>query len=73
MNNQELFEATQKSINYLISEHQKGEQRIIDTLETKFEKLEHRVTILEHWRTLLTGACAGVLAWWKYGGKLHNG
>ena len=72
MNKFEMMEATRKQRAYDIMDRQMGEQRIIDEVTEKFENkiipLEKRISRLEHWRTFLTGAMAGITSWLGFRG-----
>jgi len=50
MNKKEYEEIEKRRHEYMIAEWQRGEQRIIDTFDEKTERLEKRVTSMEHWR-----------------------
>ena len=72
MNKFELMEASKRQHEYDMMDRRMGEQRIIDRLENHVENeirpIEKRVTRLEHWRTFLTGAMAGVTSWLGFRG-----
>ena len=63
MNNDDLFLAIQKKIDYVIADNQKGEQRIIDKLITHEKRIAKLETFATQAKTVIATILGGGSIW----------